>query len=236
MEKELTLEDLKKTLPTRLHTALGQELLDKINVINSDVPHAAENIRENFITYIDVLSEGKYKIDDYINAIKYVSYKLMGKTNRDAYRFTFPNRFWAMKEKEIPDKDIDSIISAYNRNKLVNAIYEKTLIPSWILNQDAYQEAINTQVKLMRTANSERVRAMAADSILNHLKRPENLGQAQLNINVNTTSALDELQKNMLELVKTQRDLIKAGVGTKEIAEQRIFIDVQTEDTGTVAE
>ena len=236
MEKELTLEDLKKTLPTRLHTALGQELLDKINVINSDVPHAAENIRENFITYIDVLSEGKYKIDDYINAIKYVSYKLMGKTNRDAYRFTFPDRFWAMKEKEILDKDIDSIISAYNRNKLVNAIYEKTLIPSWILNQDAYQEAINTQVKLMRTANSERVRAMAADSILNHLKRPENLGQAQLNINVNTTSALDELQKNMLELVKTQRDLIKAGVGTKEIAEQRIFNDVQTEDTGTVVE
>ena len=236
MEKELTLEDLKKTLPTRLHTALGQELLDKINIINSDVPHAAENIRDNFITYIDVLSEGKYKIDDYINAIKYVSYKLMGKTNRDAYKFTFPDRFWTMKEKEILDKDIDSIISAYNRNKLVNAIYEKTIIPSWILNQDAYQEAINTQVKLMRTANSERVRAMAADSILNHLKRPENLGQAQLNINVNTTSALDELQKNMLELVKTQRDLIKAGVGTKEIAEQRIFIDVQTEDTGTVAE
>lgn len=235
MEKELTLEDLKKTLPTRLHTALGQELLDKINIINSDVPHAAENIRENFITYIDVLSEGKYKIDDYINAIKYVSYKLMGKTNRDAYRFTFPDRFWAMKDKEIPEKDIDSIISAYNRNKLVNAIYEKTIIPSWILNQDAYQEAINTQVRLMRTANSERVRAMAADSILNHLKRPENLGQAQLNINVNT-SVLDDLQKNMLELVKTQRDLIKAGVSTKEVAEQRIYVDVKPEDIRTVAE
>lgn len=235
MEKELTLEDLKKVLPTRLHTALGQELLDKVNTLNSEVPDAAENIRDNFITYVSVLSEGKYKLEDYLNAIKYVSFKLMGKTNRDAYRFTFPDRFWAMKEKEIPDKDMDSIISAYNRNKLVNAIYEKTIIPSWILNQDAYQEAINTQVKLMRTANSERVRAMAADSILNHLKRPENLGQAQLNINVNT-SVLDDLQKNMLELVKTQRDLIKAGVSTKEVAEQRIYVDVKPEDIGTVAE
>ena len=234
MEKELTLEDLKKALPTRLHTALGQELLDKVNTLNSEVPDAAENIRDNFITYVSVLSEGKYKLEDYLNAIKYVSFKLMGKTNRDAYRFTFPDRFWAMKEKEIPDKDMDSIISAYNRNKLVNAIYEKTIIPSWILNQDAYQEAINTQVKLMRTANSERVKAMAADSILNHLKRPENLGQAQLNINVNT-SVLDDLQKNMLELVKTQRDLIKAGVSTKEVAEQRIYIDVKPEDIGTVA-
>lgn len=235
MEKELTLEDLKKALPTRLHTALGQELLDKVNNLNSEVPDAAENIRDNFITYVSVLSEGKYKLEDYLNAIKYVSFKLMGKTNRDAYRFTFPDRFWAMKEKEIPEKDIDSIISAYNRNKLVNAIYEKTIIPSWILNQDAYQEAINTQVKLMRTANSERVKAMAADSILNHLKRPENLGQAQLNINVNT-SVLDDLQKNMLELVKTQRELIKAGVSTKEVAEQRIYVDVKPEDIGTVAE
>lgn len=235
MGKELTLKDLKKALPTRLHTALGQELLDKINTLNSEVPDAAENIRDNFITYVSVLSEGKYKLEDYLNAIKYVSFKLMGKTNRDAYRFTFPDRFWAMKEKEIPDKDMDSIISAYNRNKLVNAIYEKTIIPSWILNQDAYQEAINTQVKLMRTANSERVKAMAADSILNHLKRPENLGQAQLNINVNT-SVLDDLQKNMLELVKTQRDLIKAGVSTKEVAEQRIYVDVKPEDIGTVAE
>lgn len=235
MEKELTLEDLKKALPTRLHTALGQELLDKVNALSSEVPDAAENIRDNFITYVSVLSEGKYKLEDYLNAIKYVSFKLMGKTNRDAYRFTFPDRFWAMKEKEIPDKDMDSIISAYNRNKLVNAIYEKTIIPSWILNQDAYQEAINTQVKLMRTANSERVKAMAADSILNHLKRPENLGQAQLNINVNM-SVLDDLQKNMLELVKTQRDLIKAGVSTKEVAEQRIYVDVKPEDIGTVAE
>ena len=88
----------------------------------------------------------------------------------------------------------------------------------------------------MRTAESERVRAMAADSILNHLKRPENIGQAQLSINVNTGSVLDDLQKNMLELVNTQRELIKAGVSTKEIAEQRIIVDVEPEDSRTMAE
>ena len=233
---KLTIEEVRCSLPAKIQTAVTQELVDKINDLNSDIPDAAENIRENFITYVDVLSEGKYKIEDYLNAIKYVSFKLMGKTNRDSYRFTFPQRFRRMKESEMPDKDIDSIISAYNRNKLVNKIYEKTIIPSWILNQDAYQEAINTQVKLMRTSSSDRVRAMAADSILNHLKRPENLGQAQLNINVNTGSVLDDLQKNMLELVKTQRDMIKAGVSAKEIAEQRIVIDVDAEDVGTVAE
>ena len=224
------LEDLRAIVPIKLQTAVTQDIVDNINELNSNDPEAASNIRENFITYLDVLQEGKYKLTDYLNAIKYVSFKLMGKTNRDSYRYTFPERFRRMKEAETPEKDIDSVISAYNRNKLVNKIYEKTIIPSWILNQDAYQEAINTQVKLMRTANSERVRMMAADSILNHLKRPENIQQAQLSINVNTGSIIDDLQKNMLKLVESQQNMIKLGVSPKDIAAQRIIVDAEAEE------
>lgn len=225
---EITLEDIKSTVPVKLQSAITQSLVDKLNIINSDLPDAADSIKDNFITFVDVLSEGKYKVTDYLNAITYVSFKLMGKTNRDAYRITFPERFKRMRENGMPDKDIDSIISAFNRNRLVNKIYEKTIIPSWILNQDAYQEAVNTQVELMRTASSERVRAMAADSILNHLKRPDNIAQAQLNINVNTSSVLDEIQKNMVDLAKTQQELIRnKQASPKEIAEQRIIVDVE---------
>lgn len=226
----ITLEEVRASVPTKLQSVVSQSLVDKLNYLNSEVPEAAENIRDNFITYVDVLQEGKYKLEDYLNAIKYVSFKLMNKTNRDAYRLTFPDRFKRMKESGNAEKDIDSVISAYNRNKLVNKIYEKTIIPSWILNQDAYQEAINTQVRLMRTANSERVQAMAADSILNHLKRPENITQAQLNINVGTGSFIDELQKNLINLAQSQKELIKSGVSTKEIAEQRIIVDVEPEE------
>lgn len=232
----ITLEEVRASVPTKLQSVVSQSLVDKLNYLNSEVPEAAENIRDNFITYVDVLQEGKYKLTDYLNAIKYISFQLMGKSNRESFRLTFPDRFKRMQESGKPMKDIDSQVSSYNRNILVNKIREKTIIPSWILNQDAYQEAINTQVRLMRTASSERVQAMAADSILNHLKRPENLGQAQLSINVNTGSVLDDLQKNMLELVKTQRDMIKAGVSAKEIAEQRIVIDVNAEDVRTMAE
>lgn len=226
----ITLEEVRASVPTKLQSVVSQSLVDKLNYLNSEVPEAAENIRDNFITYVDVLQEGKYKLEDYLNAIKYVSFKLMNKTNRDAYRLTFPDRLKRMKESGNAEKDIDSVISAYNRNKLVNKIYEKTIIPSWILNQDAYQEAINTQVRLMRTASSERVQAMAADSILNHLKRPENITQAQLNINVGTGSFIDELQKNLVNLAQSQKELIKSGVSTKEIAEQRIIVDVEPEE------
>lgn len=226
----ITLEEVRASVPTKLQSVVSQSLVDKLNYLNSEVPEAAENIRDNFITYVDVLQEGKYKLTDYLNAIKYISFQLMGKSNRESFRLTFPDRFKRMQESGKPMKDIDSQVSSYNRNILVNKIREKTIIPSWILNQDAYQEAINTQVRLMRTASSERVQAMAADSILNHLKRPENIQQAQLNINVNTGNILDELQKNMLKLAESQQGMIKLGVSTKDIAEQRIVVDVKPEE------
>lgn len=226
----ITLEEVRASVPTKLQSVVSQSLVDKLNYLNSEVPEAAENIRDNFITYVDVLQEGKYKLTDYLNAIKYISFQLMGKSNRESFRLTFPDRFKRMQESGKPMKDIDSQVSSYNRNILVNKIREKTIIPSWILNQDAYQEAINTQVRLMRTASSERVQAMAADSILNHLKRPENIQQAQLNINVNTGNILDELQKNMLKLAESQQGMIKLGVSPKEIAEQRIVVDVEPEE------
>ena len=102
----ITLEEVRASVPTKLQSVVSQSLVDKLNYLNSEVPEAAESIRDNFITYVDVLQEGKYKLTDYLNAIKYVSFKLMNKTNRDAYRFTFPERFQRMKEAGKADKDI----------------------------------------------------------------------------------------------------------------------------------
>ena len=63
-------------------------------------------------------------------------------------------------------------MTSYNKNKLVNLILEQSMIPSWVLNQDMYQKALNVQCELMLTANSEKV-SDAANSILTHLKPPQ---------------------------------------------------------------
>lgn len=225
---DLTLDKVKQALPVRLRTVVTQDLVDKLNALDNEDIETAQSIRDNFVTYISVISEGKFKLTDYLSAIKYVTYKVMGKTNREAYQCTFPDRWERMVQNQTPLKDMDSIVTAYNRNKLVNKIYEQTLIPSWILNQDAYQEAINTQVRLMRTAKSERVQSMAADSILSHLARPDAVAKSQLSININTGSVLDDLQNSLIKLAESQQQMIRNGVTVKEIAEQRI-IDVEPE-------
>ena len=139
---DLTVEIVKKVMPGRLRGAITQELVDKINTISTD-PILTDEIKKNFLGYTGILQDGKYKTEDYLNAVVYVSYKLMGYSNIDSYIKTFPQRYQVLVSKGLPQKDIAAYVTAYNRGKLVNKILEQTLVPTWVLNQDIYQKAIN---------------------------------------------------------------------------------------------
>lgn len=212
----LVREEIERALPANLKSAATQQLTDLVNNIASD-PLVADNIRENFIGYSHVLKDGKFKTEDYLNAVAYVSYKLMGKTNLDAYCLVFPTRYSAMVAKGTPSKDIAAYVSAYNKGKLVNLIYEQSLVPTWVLNQDIYQQAINHQAYLMINSASEKVQTDAANSLLTHLKKPE-IKEFQINMDVNESSGMNELKNTLKDLAQTQLDLMNKGVTAQDIA------------------
>ena len=220
----LTVTDVAKALPPNLKSAATQAFVDQINNIVSD-PVVAEQIRDNFISYTKVLQDGKFKTEDYLHAVTYVSFKLMGMSNQDAYFRTFPQRHARLVAANTSSKDIAAYVSAYNRGKLVNLILEQSLVPIWVLNQDAVQKAINTQVDLMTNAQSEMVRTTAANSILTHLAKPKEAGPL-VNIDMRESSGMNELRETLTKLAEQQRDLIQRGVSTKTIAEQNI-VDVE---------
>lgn len=223
----LTVEDVIKALPANLKTAATQELTDKINTIVSD-PVAAENIRENFLSYVGVLKDGRFKTEDYLHAITYVSFKIMGLTNKDAYEKTFPDRMSKLISAGTSSKDISAYVAAYNKGKLVNLIYEQTMIPTWVLNQDAFQKAINTQVELMTTSASDLVRTQAANSILTHLKKPE-VKEFQISMETKENSGMKELMGSLEQLALQQQELIKQGVPTRQIAAQPLVHETVSE-------
>jgi len=218
----LTVDQVEKALPANLKHAATQQLADQINNIVSD-PLVAEQVRNNFISYTAVLKEGKFKTEDYLHAVTYVSFKLMGLSNQDAYFRTFPNRHAALVAKGTTSKDIAAYVSAYNRGKLVNLILEQTLVPTWVLNQDLYQRAINTQADLMINAQSEMVRTTAANSILTHLAKPKEAGPL-INLDMRETSGMNELKDMLTALAKKQQEAIKeGGLTTKDIADQKVI-------------
>lgn len=223
MSQDLTREEVEHALPANLKSAATQQLTDKINQIVSD-PLIAQDVRDNFIGYTSVLKDGRYKTTDYLSAVVYVSYKLMGMSNQEAYQKTFPQRYAGMKAKGYSDKDISAYVAAYARGKLVIAIQEQTLVPVHVLNQDIYQKAINVQADLMVNANSEKVRSDAANSILTHLAKPKELASAALvNINVNQNGGMNELKDLLAQVARKQIEAIESGVPTREIAAQALI-------------
>lgn len=223
-----TIELLQKTLPSNLRTSATQGLVDMLNTVSTN-QQEAELIRENFLGYTAVLSEGKYKTEDYLNAVKYVSFKLMNCSNEEAYVKTFPQRYQRMVKEGVKPKDIGSYVYAYSKNKLVNRIMEQTMVPSWVLNQDIFQEAINTQASLMRNLDASfKVRSDAANSLLTHLAKPKEAGPL-INLDMRDTSGMKEMKELLVRMAQQQQGLIKEGVTAKDIA-AAIIIDVEVKD------
>lgn len=220
----LTAEQFKQVLPDKVKKSVSQELIDQINSTLSD-PEMYEAYRDNLLSYTRVMADGRFKVDSYISAVKYVSHKLMGATNIEAYSKTFPDKMQRFAAQGVSAKDIASYVTAYNKSKLVNLIFEQSLIPSYVLNQDLYQKALNVQAELMVSANSEKVRCDAANSLLTHLKMPETQ-KVELEIGVKEDSAIAALRATTMELARQQRLMLEAGaMNAQEVAHSRLVIE-----------
>lgn len=224
----LSIDVLKKALPDKYKRGLSQEVLDNINQTLSD-PDLHEVYRNNFMSYLTVLGDGKYKITDYLSAVKYCTHKLMGNSNIDSYIKTFPDRYGDMLVRGLSAKEISSIVSIYNKGKLVNTIMEQSIIPSWVINQDLHQKAINVLADLMMNANSEKVRADSANSLLVHLKPPE-VKKVELDIGVKANKEIDDMKNLLAQLSAKQKSLIDNGVvSVADVAHTKI-VEAQYEE------
>lgn len=221
----LTIDQFKQALPDKVKKSINQELIDQINGTLSD-PEMFESYRENLLSYTKVMADGRFKVDSYVQAVKYVSHKLMGCTNIEAYTKTFPDKYARFVAQGVQAKDIASYVTAYNKSKLVNLIFEQTLIPSYVLNQDLYQRALNVQAELMVNSGSDKVRCDAANSLLTHLKMPETQ-KVELEIGVKEDSSIAQLRQATLELARQQRLAMEAGaMNAQEVAHAKIILDV----------
>lgn len=221
----LTTEEFQAALPAKVKKSVNQVLIDQINAVISE-PALYEQYKDNLISYTSVMMDGKFKIENYIEAVKYVSHKLLGASNIDAYIKTFPAKYQGFLNANVSAKDIASYVSAYNKGKLVNKILEQTLVPSHVLNHAMYQQALNVQADLMINAKSEKVRSDAAAHLMNALKLPETI-KVELDIGVKEDSAIAQLRATTMELAAQQRLMIQAGaINAQDAAHSKLVIDM----------
>lgn len=223
MSTDITVEQLHRVMPKQFQKKVSQAMCDHINTTFKD-PDLREIYRDNLISYTSVLADGRFKLGQYLDAVRYVGFKVLGDSNIVAYTRAFPQRYQDHITNNTSEKDIASYVSAYNKNKLVNLILEQTIVPSHILNADMYQKALNLQLQLAQSASSEKVRSDAANSILTHLKMPESK-KIELDINVKEDQTIQDLRAAVQVLGAQQRLDIQSGQSTARDVAHSVIIE-----------
>tara|TARA_B110001454_G_scaffold211668_1_gene227607 strand:+ start:481 stop:1239 length:759 start_codon:yes stop_codon:yes gene_type:complete len=217
----LTKEQLSGAVPDK---RFRKHITDEVvAVINSEPDSELRRVfRDNTLTYSSVLSTGKYSLAAYVNAIKFVSLRLMGDKASTAYSKVFPDRYQNLIDKNASASYIASFADNYSKTGLITKIMEQTMVPTHILNAGVYQEAINVQAELMHTAKSELVRQKAAESLISNLTAP---AAAKIEIDIGYSNDLvDELRATTKALAQQQLKMILNGQSSaKEIAHSEII-------------
>ena len=218
----LDLNTLKAALPDNIRKIVTDEVLHGINAAVAD-PQFYEYYRNNLLSYGHVLKEGKFTVKQYSAAVRYVSYKLMGLTNQEAWMKTFPDKYAYFAQKGTSAKDISSYVHAYHNTKLVNLVMEQSLVPVHVVGRDLFWKALNVQAELMVSATSEKVRSDAANSVLNTLRPPETK-KMELDINHKDDGTLEALRIATQALVDQQSHAIASGTVTAgQVAAYRVI-------------
>ena len=206
---DLTVPMLQEVIPKNLRSNVDQQLVDEINGLTD--PIMQECYAENLVCFSTVLDEGKYSLPQYLNGVRYVSYKLMGLTNEKAHRKTFPDKHIDWKARGIKAKRISNYVYAYNGGKMVMAMLKQAIIPTTILNAGKFQGALNVLYGIARDkAVLPKDRVAAADSLVRHLK-PLEVATIATDAVVHSDDTIEQLAKIMHDMAKLSVDTIKSG-------------------------
>jgi hypothetical protein len=225
---EFSIEDVRKIMPKNYKVTTHDVSL--LNSLSND-PELHDSIKSNFMSFTDVLlNTGKgirgINTHKYLKAVQFSSYRLLGDNATIAWKKTFPDRL-ARYEERGAAWSIPQVAYAYNKSMLVTKITQQTLVPSYILNNGFFQEALNTQVGIMRdTSVSPRTRVTAAESVLKYTEIPPELAANGMTEggSVGNASVIELLAQAASDLAKTQRELVSGGFKTsKEIAGERVY-------------
>lgn len=220
----LSQKEIADALPAHLRSAVTPKFTDDLNNMAAD-PLVAEEFERNFVTYSKVLLEGKFKTSDYMNAVAYVTYKLLGHSNQDAFKYTFPDRTRRMVALGYDARQISSYVANYHKGQLVQAILGQSITPAFVLHQSKYHDAIRVQHEIATddtALNKDRV--AAADSLMRQLTPPV-AKEINVNLGAKETSGMAELKSLLLDVARNQIDRIEKGEDVKQIAEQGLVIE-----------
>lgn len=229
----MEVDTFKRIYPKKVNQETAERCVELINESVQGMDFMMrDHYRDTLISVFDVLdgSNGKYKFTDYLNAVKFVTYKLAGHSDVRAYAMTFPDRVNRMAKEKIPNSHLYAYANGYAKNKLVVDIHSKLIVPTHILFQDVFHQAVKVQASIMNDDSvSPKVRSDAANSLMTHLKQPE-VKKAELEISTKDTGVIGELANALNNLGSNTVELMKSGKYTMKDLREATIIEVEKDN------
>lgn len=230
--KLMEIDTFKRIYPRKVNQETAEQCVQMINESIQGMDFLMrEHYRDTLISVFDILdgSNGKYKFTDYLNAVKFVTFKLSGHSDVRAYAMTFPDRVDRMAQEKVPTSHLYVYASGYAKNKLVVDIQSKLIVPTHILFQDVFHNAVKVQATIMNDDNvAPKVRVEAANSLMTHLKQPE-VKKAELQVTTKDTGAIGQLTEALNNLSKRQSDMLTSGSFSLKDLREATIIEVDDE-------
>lgn len=231
--EKVTVEELKILYPIKVAGKVLEQAAEILNTATEDMDYVmAKEFRDNCLSFIDILKNSKSRVSfaDYVNACKFATFKLAGNTDVRAYALTFPSRIRRMERDKVPNSHLYQYASIYSKNKTVVEVMAKLVVPTHIMFQDIFHQAVKVQSELMLDDKiSPKVRSDAANSLMTHLKTPE-VKQAELKVDVQGSGAIEQLAEALGSLSGKQSEMLREGrYSLKDIREATI-IEVTEDD------
>lgn len=231
--EKVTVEELKILYPVKVAGKVLEQAAEILNTATEDMDYVmAKEFRDNCLSFIDILKNSKSRVSfaDYVNACKFATFKLAGNTDVRAYALTFPDRIRRMERDKVPNSHLYQYASIYSKNKTVVEVMAKLVVPTHIMFQDIFHQAVKVQSELMLNDKiSPKVRSDAANSLMTHLKTPE-VKQAELKVDVQGSGAIEQLAEALGSLSGKQSEMLREGrYSLKDIREATI-IEVTEDD------
>lgn len=231
--EKVTVEELKILYPVKVAGKVLEQAAEILNTATEDMDYVmAKEFRDNCLSFIDILKNSKSRVSfaDYVNACKFATFKLAGNTDVRAYALTFPDRIRRMERDKVPNSHLYQYASIYSKNKTVVEVMAKLVVPTHIMFQDIFHQAVKVQAELMVDDSiSPKVRSDAANSLMTHLKTPE-VKQAELKVDVQGSGAIEQLAEALGSLSGKQSEMLREGKYSLKDIREATIIEVGDDD------
>lgn len=214
--QSVTIDDIKAAVPSR-RNAITQEVVDIINDSRLEPEFQGVSLLDTAATYERILAgRTGVGIKDYLYAIKFCAYLMTLDDNyTEAYKKTFRDREFVIarlqsKSDTVEYKELSKAASRYRSSKLVVEILTYSQVPLDILFTGARYKALGVLADEMFDAKYSKDRISAAKELLAATKGADNV-KLTLDVGVNESTALDQLNTQLAVIAARQKTLLESG-------------------------